>query len=224
MHKRECGATVPLARQTWLCRKDGRAVAMKPVKDRASKSMRFEIVSASSEAALGFDPADHSDRGDAECPFCGATIDADRVKTYGTSGRIGFQLMAVVTLVPGERGRAYLPAESVPIPRDAEVARRLAEFGEAWPGPAATKLPEDARAFWIYLYGLDTYDKLFTNRQALALLTFCKKLYDAREGHPFRRRRPRASNGGNHIRCPCDRQTCGQLELALPLGSIRSDH
>lgn len=178
---RECGAAVPLVRQTWLCRKDGRYIALKMVKDRKARGVRFEIVSADTEEALGFDPAGFSDRGDTDCPLCGATIEAEKVKRFGKTGRIGKQLMAVVGLVEGERGRAYLPAEAVSIPLEADLRKRLGFFGDEWPGPAGVKLPEDARNFWAYLYGADEYWKLFTDRQAVALLTFSRAI---REAHP----------------------------------------
>ena len=146
---RDCGATVPLVRQTWLCRKEGRTIALKMVPDRRAKRVRFEIVSTTSEEKLGFDPAAFSERGDAQCPLCGAAVDADKVKEYGKRGRIGTQLMAVVGTVEGERGRAYLPAESAVMPSEALLEKRLAAFGDEWPGPARLGLPEDARNFWV---------------------------------------------------------------------------
>jgi putative DNA methylase len=158
---KKCGATVPLVRQTWLCRKAERSIALRMVPDRAARRVRFEVVSAESPDALGFDPADHSERGDAECPLCGATIDADKVKEYGKAGLIGQQLMAVVGIIANERGRVYLPAEMVPFPSSAELECRQEATGELWPGTAAIKLPEDARSFWPYLYGLDSFDKFF---------------------------------------------------------------
>src|SRR5206468_4823259 len=80
---RECGATVPLVRQTWLCRKDGRSIALKLVPDKRTKRVRFEIVSVAVAEKLGFDPGNLNDRGDTDCPFCGATIDANKVKGLG---------------------------------------------------------------------------------------------------------------------------------------------
>jgi putative DNA methylase len=168
---KKCGATVPLVRQTWLCRKAERSIALRMVPDRAARRVRFEVVSAESPDALGFDPADHSERGDAECPLCGATIDADKVKEYGKAGLIGQQLMAVVGIIANERGRVYLPAEMVPFPSSAELECRQEATGELWPGTAAIKLPEDARSFWPYLYGLDSFDKFFFARQRVALLS-----------------------------------------------------
>jgi putative DNA methylase len=66
-----CGATVPLVKQTWLCKKQGRFVAMKMIAPRGKKEVRFEVVEATSEKGLGFDPEAFGKRGNVACPFCG---------------------------------------------------------------------------------------------------------------------------------------------------------
>lgn len=178
---RDCGAVVPLVKQTWLCKKDGRAIAIRMVPDRSQKRARFEIATASSESDLGFDPSAFSERGDAECPLCGAAVDGERVKDYGLRGLIGHQLMAVAGTVDGQRGRVYLGPNAVPMPDAATLAARLATFGDEWPGPAAVELPHDARNFWAYLYGADEYWKFFSDRQAIALLTFSRTIREKSE-------------------------------------------
>jgi putative DNA methylase len=178
---RDCGAMVPLVRQTWLCRKEGRAIAMKMVADRKAKLARFEIISAANEARLGFDPAAFSERGDAECPICGAAIDAAKVKDYGKRGKIGYQLMAVAGTVEGERGRVYLPAEAVEMPSDTLVRKRLAAFGDEWPGPAKLSLAPEYTGGSCVPYGLNEFWKLFTERQAIALLTFSRSIRSSYE-------------------------------------------
>ncbi|OLE63410.1 MAG: hypothetical protein AUI36_09955 [Cyanobacteria bacterium 13_1_40CM_2_61_4] len=176
---RDCGATVPLVRQTWLCRKDGRAIAMKMVPDRKAKRARFEIVSAATEEKLGFDPTAFSARGDAECPLCGAAVDADKVKEYGKRGKIEAQLIAVAGTIEGERGRVYLPAEAVEMPSQAVLRNRLAAFGQGWPGAAKLALAPEYTGGSCVPYGLDEFWKLFTDRQAIALLTFSRTISDA---------------------------------------------
>lgn len=176
---RHCGATVPLVRQTWLCRKDGRAIALRMVPDRNAKCVRFDIASASAEEKLGFDPAGFSERGDAECPLCGAAVDADKVKEYGKRRKIGYQLMAVVGTVEGERGRVYLPAEAVEIPSESVVRKRLGTFGDEWPGPAKLALAPEYTGGSCVPYGLDEFWKLFTDRQAIALLTVSRAIRTA---------------------------------------------
>ena len=58
-----CGAIVPMVRQTWLCKRGDRFVAMKMVCDPRRKKVRFEIVEADSEDGFDFDPSDFSKGG-----------------------------------------------------------------------------------------------------------------------------------------------------------------
>ncbi len=177
---KKCGAMVPLVRQTWLCNKPDRAIALRMVPDRATRRVRFEVVSADSPSLLGFDPADLSDRGDAECPLCGATVDAAKIKEYGKAGQIDAQLMAVAGLVEGERGRVYLPADAVTMPSASDLKERLDAFGEDWPGACSIALAPEFTGGSCVPYGLDCFHKLFTERQAVALLTFAQVI---RESH-----------------------------------------
>ena len=78
-----CSATVPLVRQTWLCKKQGRYVGLKSTARRNQKQVQFEIVEATAENQLGFDPGAGSTAGNATCPFCGTVADIDYVKDQG---------------------------------------------------------------------------------------------------------------------------------------------
>src|SRR5205823_5604507 len=60
-----CKATVPLLRQTWLCKKKDQYVALKMVAPKGANRVRFEVVEARTEQALGFDPAGFSKGGNA---------------------------------------------------------------------------------------------------------------------------------------------------------------
>src|SRR6185312_7912458 len=99
-----------LLRQTWLGRRDKRAVALKPVVDRKNWSMRYDVVEATSEAGLGFDPAEGSRGGEVTCRICGAPVLGDYVKSEARAGRMGTAPLAaiVVKKVGKRRGREYL--------------------------------------------------------------------------------------------------------------------
>ena len=81
-------------RQTWLGKKKGRVVALKPIVDREALTVTYQVVEAPDAAALGFDPAGGSTRGQATCRICGATVTADYVKREGKAGRIGVAPLA----------------------------------------------------------------------------------------------------------------------------------
>jgi putative DNA methylase len=63
-----------LVRQTWLARKTGRSIALRPVVDRKALSISYEVVQASTPAGLGFDPAAGCRRGEATCAICGLLL------------------------------------------------------------------------------------------------------------------------------------------------------
>jgi putative DNA methylase len=178
-----CKATVPLLRQTWLCKKTGRYAALKMIAPRGKKQARFEVVEARSENGLGFDPAGFSKGGNAICPFCGTVADIDYVKNEGWGGRLGRQLMAIVCTRPGGRkGKVYLSPNDL---RDAdlddeEISQRINALckrtGLSVPSEPIANLPPDCRdnslGITVRPYGLRTWGDLFTPRQMLCLLTF----------------------------------------------------
>jgi putative DNA methylase len=175
-----CGATVPLVRQTWLAKKTSRFTALKLHADPGARRVRFEVVTAASEQALGFDPAGFSERGNARCPFCGSTVQTDYVKGEGKAGRIGTQPMAVVCTTPGKQGKTYVSADALDpalLPDEAQIAQRIeqlcAETGLTVPDEPIEANP---RSMDTQNYGFKKWSELFTSRQMLVLLTFVKQV------------------------------------------------
>ena len=180
-----CGATVPLVKQTWLCKKKDHYVAMKMIAPQGKKEVRFEVVEARSEKALGFDPTGFSARGNAACPFCGAVADSDYVKDEGCASRVGQQLMAIACTRPGERGKCYVTFEDAPraIPSQTSIEERVETLStDAGLTVPRESIGNDAKnANFCILYGITTFADLFSSRQALALLTFCHACRRAEE-------------------------------------------
>ncbi len=201
-----CKATVPLVRQTWLCKKQERYVALKMVAPKRAKQVRFEVVEAPMEKGLGFDPAGFSKAGNAACPFCGTVANNDYVKQEGQSGRMGAQPMAVVCTRPGARGKVYLAADSLPrelLPDDDACRRRIAELcqrtGLTVPDEPIANLPDDCYdntlGITVRPYGIRRFGDLFTHRQILSLLTFASFV---REAHKAMLTELRAT-GSEHV-------------------------
>lgn len=182
--KPSCSATVPLVKQTWLCKKKGRYVALKIVAPRGRKQVRFEVVEAASEGGLGFDPAAGSEGGNATCPFCGTVADSEYVQSEGIAGRVGFQHLAFVCRKPGCSGTTFLQGHDLPewvLPSDEEVQTRIKELtrrsglslpeesiSPTRPSPNARGLSAPTR------HGLTKFSALFHPRQLLSLLTQCE--------------------------------------------------
>jgi len=106
-----CKATVPLVRQTWLCKKQGYYVALKMVAPKGKKQVRFEVAEAPSENALGFDPMAGSTGGNAACLFCSTVADIDYVKAEGCAGRMSTQMMAVVCQRTTRQDKVYINSD-----------------------------------------------------------------------------------------------------------------
>jgi putative DNA methylase len=172
-----CGATVPLAGQTWLRKKAGRYVAMRMVPNKRTKRVRFEVVEAESEEGLGFAPSGFSSSGNATCPFCGTVANSSYVKAEGCASRMGQQLMAVVCTRLGHRGKRYVSADALrtpPVPSDSEIEKRILTLCQhaGLVVPDEPIITDAKNSCWTHLYGLTTFGSLFTSRQLLCLLTF----------------------------------------------------
>jgi putative DNA methylase len=179
-----CGATVPLVRQTWLCKKPGRYVALRMIAPKGANQVRFEVVESSTEKGLGFDPAGFSKGGNATCPFCGTVADSEYVQSEGTAGRVGFQRLALVCRKPRGAGTTFLEANDLGnrvLPSDDEIQTRLntltarsglslpeEPINPTRPSPNARGLSAPTR------HGLTKFSALFHPRQLLSLLTECE--------------------------------------------------
>src|SRR4051812_44450408 len=103
--KPKYGADVPTVRSTWLCKKDGRAVALKMTAPRGTKRASFQVIEKDSEEDFDFDPGDLSSAGNATCPFCPTVADADYTKEFGFDPGYSIQPMAIACVRPGKQGK-----------------------------------------------------------------------------------------------------------------------
>lgn len=178
-----CGASVPLVRQTWLCKKKDRYVALKMIAPKGEKKVRFEVVESATEKGLGFDPTAFSKGGNATCPFCGTVADSDYVKSEGKAGRMGQQMMAIVCTRPGRQGKIYLSADDYPQfwPDDNAIRARIETLCRrtGLTLPSEPIVTDAKNSCWTYLYGLNTFGDLFTPRQMLCLLSFAAAVREA---------------------------------------------
>lgn len=173
-----CGASVPLVRQTWLCKKKNKYVALKVIPNYQTKQVDFEVIEATTEKGLGFDPSSGSSRGNSVCRHCGTTIPSKPyIQEQGKAGKICHQLMAIVCTTPGKEGKIYLSGKSYEqyVPDEIAIKNRLEQMVEQ----TGISTPSEPVKVWsgvfnAPLYGLDKFEKLFTFRQLLALMTFVK--------------------------------------------------
>jgi putative DNA methylase len=176
-----CKANVPLVKQTWLCKKKDRYVALKVIAPKGMKRVRFEVVESRTEKELGFDPTAFSKAGNATCPFCGTVADSDYVKAEGRAARMGTQPMSIICIRPGARGKVYLAPDNQTLPDDDTCRRRIADLCQSndLTIPDEPIVTDAKNSCWTHLYGLAQFRDLFTTRQILTLLTFVSEVRGA---------------------------------------------
>jgi putative DNA methylase len=171
-----CKATMPLVKQTWLCKKANRYVALKVIAPKGEKRVRFEVVESPTEKGLGFDPEAGSKGGNATCPFCGTVANSEYVKEEGNAGRLAFQAMAIALSGSGRKGKVYFSGEKMLglVPDGANVQERIDRLGKAigLTSPNEPIINDAKGALFCVLYGLKTWGDVFSPRQTLCLLTF----------------------------------------------------
>jgi putative DNA methylase len=205
-----CGANVPLLKQTWLSKREGRFIAMRMVPDEGTKAISFEIVSSDTQDSLGFDPEAFSKAGNATCPFCGTVADSDYVKAEGTASRIGELPMAVACVRPERKGKLYLPWNQ-PTPRDRIREEQEKAMDSAGVELISERLEANPRSFDIQRYGYTTWKSVFTDRQQAMLMTFASSTIAA----------------AKEIRLICDQEPLSralQTALAMTCSRLVTQH
>jgi putative DNA methylase len=180
-----CGCQMPLVRSFQLSTKKGKEAWVKPIvedvnhkgtKDTRGENLRDLCVSVVRKISFevktgkGKAPEGTVNRKGATCIACGSPVPFDHIRSEGKAGRMNAQLMAIVA--EGLGGRVYVSPDEEQV-RIANTAQP--EWKPEFP------LPNNPRNFNSPNYGLDSYDKLFTSRQLVALTTFSDLVSEARE-------------------------------------------
>lgn len=164
---------VPLVRAFWLCKKKGKQAWIEPVVDRRNKSYRFEVKTGTATAIerKAIEAGTKLGRGcKFRCLLSDEPIPEDHIKRAASENELGQVLLAVVA--EGIRGKVYLPPSAVveePVSRPSDT--------RGIDAPLAT----DPRNLWCLGYGYDSFDKLFTDRQLVALTTYSDLVAEARQ-------------------------------------------
>ena len=183
-----CRAEIPLLKTRWLCKKPGKRVllALTPREDGTGVDFALEhdVPEGEGNAAsrrehdrrLG---AGTMSRSGAKCRCCDAIATTADIRVEGGSGRLGVRMTAVV--VDDQLGKEYrLPTQeemaAARVGRD-ELEELYSEipFGFPEEGISPHRPSPNARgASGLPRYGFDSWRKLFTDRQLLALGTLVR--------------------------------------------------
>ena len=191
-----CGAEMPLMRSLWLCKKPKRKRALRSAvvrPDGESPRAKFEIFEPESDGEVAGGTVA---RAKATCLCCRAVLPPQRVRAQLAAQKGGADVVfdeqgsrtggarmtAVVTLKPGEQGRHYR------LPTDADYAavglaqKRITRILEEWERdgsqglcpvpyePTPSRETHRAVGSQLPLYGIRTFNDLFTARQKTALV------------------------------------------------------
>ena len=179
----ECGSCrvkIPLLKTRWLCKKtDPVKRVLLTMRNRSNSdgvvfSVETDVPQGTGSAArkrahdrvLGAGTMSGSG---VECPSCGSVTKMAELRVQGRAGRLGARMTAVV--LDGQTGKEY----RAPTEHDIAVARVDPEELDALYADVPFGMPnepipsEDALGMRIARYGFDSWGKLFTNRQLLAL-------------------------------------------------------
>ena len=169
----DCRAEIPLLKTRWLCKRGDKRVLLEMTPDEERIGVEFglerDVPTDGDDDVLG---AGTMSQSGAECPCCGAIATMQDLRAQGRAGRLGMRMTAVV--VDGQEGKEYrLPREeelaAAEVSRD-ELEAFYVEIPFGLPGEPTPKAGVGAsRAFSVDGYGLDTWDKLFSRRQLVAL-------------------------------------------------------
>ena len=176
-----CRAEMPLIRQYWLARKEKKKVALEPVIDEREGHVDFRVVEG--PEVTGSPERATTSRGDTRCLVCGQVVKAAQVKEAGAAGKMSAAMTSVVVTKDGIAGKAY--REDVPEDQAAfaasvdQLSTMLADHEGDLPLTPDEPIARDPRNTWCHQYGLDTFDKLFNERQLLALTTFARLVREA---------------------------------------------
>ena len=181
---KQCRVTLPLLKTRWLCKKDSKRVLLTMGPDAEGTGVVFGVqADVSHNGGNAAQRREHDkrigagtmSRTGATCPCCGAIMTMSDIRYEGRAGRMGAVMTAVV--VDGPKGKEY----RLHTDHEVEVAGVSEERLQALYADIPFGLPEEptpkagigaSRAFSVDGYGFDTWRKLFTNRQLLALGEF----------------------------------------------------
>lgn len=150
-----CGAQMPLVNSFTISARKGRTAWAEPVVDQAARTVQFVVrhtAPPSLEGTVG--------RNGVRCLVCGHTSPLQYVRSEGQAGRLGEQLMAIVAAY--QEDRVFLsPDHRTVIAEDLQPSWR-----------PDSDMARNPRHMTPPLYGMMTFDRLFSPRQLLALTTF----------------------------------------------------
>ena len=185
---KQCRATVPLLKTRWLSKKDSKRVLLTMEPKAGKTSVMFGVqTNVPQNGGNAAQRREHDrrlgiatmSRTGVTCPHCQTIMTLEDLRLEGRSGRLATANTVVV--VEGQKGKEFrLPTEF-----ELNAAAVSEEQLEAAYADIPFGLPEEptpkggsgaARAFSVDGYGMDTWRKVFSNRQLFAISVLIKAI------------------------------------------------
>jgi putative DNA methylase len=182
-----CGSEIPLLKSSWLAKKNNKKIAFIPVVDEENKQIEFELLEGSKSIKFEtYDPSEGTvTRSDARCPVCNQVTRAKDIRKLARNNQMGERMIAVVLSHPEIKGKRYRLATARDYTIYQEASSFLGEKIEDWPSlenpMPIEELPLMSGTFNVPIYGIDRWDKLFNERQKLALITLSEKICNGQD-------------------------------------------
>lgn len=159
---------VPLASTFVLSTREGNEAYVEPVLD--GDKYRFTVKVGKPKNAEIVKNGTKLSRANFQCLMSGVPISGDYIKSEGKAGQMGTRLMAIVA--DGDHGRVYLSPT--------EMMENIARSAKPEWKPELV-ISGSTQYIGVFLYGMDQFSQLFTDRQLVALSTFSDLVQEARE-------------------------------------------
>jgi putative DNA methylase len=181
-----CGCEIPLVKQTWLAKKEGKMVAYKLIAKK--NQVECEVVEGN---RIDFDPDKGTvSRAKVVCSCCGSALTDDEVRKQFQTEKAGQKMVIVVLHHPKQIGKKYRVANGKDIEvfkrAEKELENKRHELSKKWGMESVPDEPTPEgkgsgaeRAFSVRNYGLNKWGDLFNARQKLSLITFVEKVRQA---------------------------------------------
>ena len=188
---KQCRATLPLLKTRWLCKKSRKRVllTMKPNADQTGVvfGVQNDVPYNGGNAAQRREHdkrigAGTMSRTGATCPCCGTIMTMEDIRLEGRAGRLDATMTAVVMDGGRKKGKEYrLPTDHELTMAEVTEEQLQSLYADIPFGLPEEPLPsKEAPGFRVPLYGLDTWRKLFTNRQLATQCGLIKSITTSR--------------------------------------------
>ena len=159
-----CGCQMPLANSFTLSKKKGNEVYIEPIFDYKNKKITYSI-------RFGGDKPTNEPKlargANFKCIMCGESTTPDYIKEESFAGRMGSTMIGIIG--EGKKSRVFVA------PCEEQIIAANVDKPDDYP---TGRLSDDRRALWTPIYGIDTFDKLFTNRQLKTMVTLSELVND----------------------------------------------